>query len=242
MALKQLIVNENSFDISYEICNQKAKKDFIVLHGWGANKELMKQAFAKFLPEFRHIYIDLPGFGNSSNTVVMNTQGYAEVIEAFITALGLQKHIIAGHSFGGKVATLLAPQTLVLLSSAGILEKKPFGVKAKIALFKLLKPFGAVKLRKFFVASDGANLSPVMYEVFKIVVNEDYEPIFKQCPSKALVFWGKEDQATTLSSGEKIASLLKEANLFIYEGDHYFFLKHAKTICETIQKESRCNI
>jgi len=66
MAKKTLHYNGATFEISYEILNPKAQKDFVVLHGWGSNKELMKQSFSVYLQDYRHIYIDLPGFGGSS--------------------------------------------------------------------------------------------------------------------------------------------------------------------------------
>ena len=72
MALKRISFNSEDFDISYEIINKDAKKDLIILHGWGANKELMKNSFGSGLKDYRHIYIDLPGFGKSSNDYILD--------------------------------------------------------------------------------------------------------------------------------------------------------------------------
>ena len=141
MALKSIRYAHNSFDISYEIINPEAKIDLIILHGWGSNKQLMKQAFSSYMKEFRHIYIDLPGFGNSKTAIALTTTDYAQLIELFIVKINASKDIIVGHSFGGKVSTLLEPKILVLLSSAGIYVPKPLSVKLKIALFKTLKLF-----------------------------------------------------------------------------------------------------
>ncbi|EKI5323702.1 alpha/beta hydrolase, partial [Campylobacter coli] len=66
MALVNVIYNNDTYELSYEILNQDKKKSLLILHGWGANKELMKQAFSKNLNDFCQIYLDLPGFGNSS--------------------------------------------------------------------------------------------------------------------------------------------------------------------------------
>ena len=67
MASKSVIFNNKTFDISYEIINPSLKKDIIFLHGWGSNKDIMKNVFSPYLKDFRHIYIDLPGFGKSPN-------------------------------------------------------------------------------------------------------------------------------------------------------------------------------
>jgi pimeloyl-ACP methyl ester carboxylesterase len=102
----------------------------------------MKHAFGTHLKQFRHIYIDMPGFGNSTCNMALTTEDYATILESFLSTIEADKTVILGHSFGGKVATLLQPDVLVLVASAGILVPKPFKIRAKIALFKLLKLSG----------------------------------------------------------------------------------------------------
>lgn len=77
------------------------------------------------MKDFCQIYMDLAGFGNSSVEEILNTQDYANITELFKTKT--QCLFFMGHSFGGKVSTLLAKEkdTLILLSSAGILAKNP---------------------------------------------------------------------------------------------------------------------
>ena len=178
MAQRSIAYKGHTFDISYEIVNPANKVDFIVLHGWGSNKNLMKQSFAKFCKGFRHIYIDLPGFGNSTAPMVLTTQDVAAVMEIFLKEIGAKKDIVLGHSFGGKVGLLLDPKMLVLVASAGIYIEKPSSVKLKIALFKFFKRFGLTKFRSLFVADDAKELSHEMYETFKNVVNEDFSKEF----------------------------------------------------------------
>ncbi len=235
MALKTIKCLDKSFDISYEIVNPTSKKDFVVLHGWGANKELMKNSFSSFLKDFRHIYVDLPGFGKSSNLYVLTSDDYKEIIEEFLSQLNSSKDIILGHSYGGKIATLLNPKNLVLLSSAGILEEKSFGVKFKIFLAKLFKTLGLGKLTKIFRSKDVNSMSENMYATFKNVVNEDFSNKFKNFKNKALIFWGEKDTATSLSSGKKISNLIENSSFKSYDGDHYFFLKNSKDIAKVIE-------
>ncbi len=232
MAVKSIQHKQHTFDISYEIVNPQAKIDIIVLHGWGSNKELMKQSFSKEMSEFRHIYIDLPGFGKSTCSMPLTTADVARIVELLMIHMNASKDIIMGHSFGGKVALLLDPKVLVLLSSAGIYVPKSLKVRTKILLFKALKNLGFSKLREFFVADDAKKLSEHMYQTFKNVVDEDYSDEFSKYEGKALVCWGKEDTATPLRSGEKIASLIKHSALNVYEGDHYFFMNHSTDIAQ----------
>jgi len=242
MALKSIVYKQHTFDISYEIINPAQKIDFIVLHGWGSNKNLMKQSFSKYMKEFRHIYIDLPGFGNSTCSMAMTSEDVARIVELFMTQINAQKDIILGHSFGGKVALLLEPNLLVLVASAGIYIPKSPKVKAKIALFKFLKLFGLSKFRSLFVAEDAKTLSEYMYQTFKNVVEEDFSEEFSRFKNKALLFWGREDTATPLSSAKKINKLIENSKLEVYEGDHYFFMQHAEDISQKIEQEFLKNL
>ena len=237
MALKEITYRGTTFAISYEILNPTAQHDFIVLHGWGSNKEIMKGAFGDTLPDLRHIYIDLPGFGKSPNETILTTRDYANIIDTLLSSLHVKKEIVAGHSFGGKVATLLNPDMLVLLSSAGIPVPKPLGVRTKIALFKLFKALGLGRLRTYFASKDASGMSHEMYETFKNVVDEDFTDIFAQRDAAALLFWGSSDTATPLFTGEKIHKLISRSNFYPLEGDHFFFSRHAPFIAQTISQE-----
>ena len=234
MAVKSIQYNQHTMNIGYEILNHEANIDIIILHGWGSNKALMKKSFSKYMDSFRHIYIDLPGFGESTCNQVLKTSDYARIVELMMIHINAKKDIIVGHSFGGKVATLLSPSVLVLLSSAGIIWSKPFKVRAKIYAFKLLKNFGFAKLRKHFVADDAKELTQHMYETFKNVVDEDFTYEFKNFTSKALICWGKNDNATPLKSAKKINELIKDSRLEVYDGEHYFFMDYAEDISKNI--------
>ncbi len=235
MAIKSIQYNNHTLDISYEIINPSASVDLIVLHGWGSNKNLMKKSFEKQMSAFRHIYVDLPGFGNSTCNVTLCTADYARIVELLMIHINASKDIILGHSFGGKVALLLDPKVLVLVGSAGIFIPKPFKIKAKIALFKTVKVFGLSKLRSLFVAEDAKTLSEPMYQTFKNVVDEDFSSDFSSYKGKALLCWGRDDTATPLSSGEKIDELIKDSSLEVYDGDHYFFMKEYEDISKKIE-------
>lgn len=230
MASRDIKYKNQTFPISYEIINPSKNKNIIILHGWGSNKEIMKQAFSKTMKEYKHIYIDMPGFGKSSNPIILTTYDYAKILKIFLNSLNLNIDIAMGHSFGGKVSTLLNPKSLVLLSSAGIITKKPWSVKIKIATFKLLKPLGIKRIRELFSSTDVKGMSHEMYETFKNVVDEDFTGEFSKSKSDAILFWGIDDTATPLYTGEEINTLIKNSHFYPLDGDHYFFLKHNKFI------------
>lgn len=242
MALKSLVYDNNPFEISYEILYPTNKKDLIILHGWGSNKNLMKQAFGNYFLDFRHIYIDLPGFGASSQpNIALRTQDYANIIEIFLNKLKASKHLLIGHSFGGKIGVLLLPQELILLSSAGIVLEKSLKVKSKIFLTKMLNqfaPFLSQKFRTLLRSKDVQNMPETMYKTFKNVVDEDFSTLFANFPNKTHIFWGKEDITTPLICGETIASLVQTSYFHILKGDHFFFLNQGEEIFKLYSKNS----
>ena len=108
MARRDISVDSKHFSLSYKIVDNKRDSWVLFLHGWGATKELMESAFGTRFKSLNHLYVDLPGFGGSDNDFVLNTELYARIMQQFLTSLKIAPKIIIAHSFGGKVATLLA--------------------------------------------------------------------------------------------------------------------------------------
>lgn len=238
MAKKTILVENITYDMSYELLNLHNEQAILFLHGWGSNKEAMKNAFKECFKEYKHIYLDLPGFGHSSITSPLTTLMYADIVSAFLKQLDIQPSMIFGHSYGGKIATLLKPEVLVLLSSAGIVVPKSLKVKMKILIYKTFKPLFPKSFYRFFATKDVDGMSQTMYEILKIVVNEDFSATFAEVTSPTYIFWGESDSATPLSSGQKIHSLIPHSHFYHMMGDHFFFLKNGKKI-EKLLLESK---
>lgn len=237
MATKNIDYFGKDFLVNYEIVNNDKKDVIVFLHGWGSNKEIMKQGFGAELTNMKHVYIDMPGFGKTPNDYVLTTIDYSHIMKIFLNKLDINPNevTIAGHSFGGKVATALIPKTLVLLSTAGILEEKSSSVKMRIKFSKVLNKLGLKNISKIFRSKDVENMKQNMYETFKNVVDEDFSEYFKGFYNHALIFWGEIDTATSLESGKKISKLIKSNDFKAYPEDHYFFLKNSKDICARIE-------
>lgn len=245
MASKIIEFAVEKITLGYDIVGDGA--EILFLHGWGSNRELMKKAFAPYFAGFRLIFVDMPGFGESDEpSVAFVTSDYEKIIREFTRAANLSPVAIVGHSFGGKVASLMKPDLLVLLSSAGIVTKKKLWTRVKIIAFKILKLIGLGRFYGLFATKDVAGMSRVMYETLKNVVNEDFSGIFARIKSRALIFWGNEDTTTPISSGKKIANLMENSEFFGLEGGHFFFMTNgefiANIIKENLQKISCENV
>ena len=108
----------------------------VFLHGFGLNKESFAFQPEYFCKDYRVIAIDFPGAGKSAPLrAAYGVKEYAEGVYALLTAMGIKRATIIGHSFGGRIAIYLAANTdivsrLVLASSAGI--KPRFSLKKAI--------------------------------------------------------------------------------------------------------------
>ena len=126
MAAKTVSYKDQSYTLAYTLRNSDCADCVVFLHGWGSCKELMERSFGAHFPNHRLLFVDLPGFGGSNNETALCTRDYAEILRLFLAEFALgERSIIIGHSFGGKIASLLAPRNLVLLASAGIVLPKP---------------------------------------------------------------------------------------------------------------------
>jgi pimeloyl-ACP methyl ester carboxylesterase len=115
------------------------KHILLCLHGFGASLRTWDDV-SPFLDSSALMYlIDLKGFGLSSRPKDgrYSIQNQAEIIASFIRHEGLSGITLVGHSYGGIVALLTyfhladngpesAIQSLVLIDSAGYLQRPPF--------------------------------------------------------------------------------------------------------------------
>lgn len=229
--MAKIKLDKNSLSYLLEDGLAKNNQNCLILHGWGANKEFMKDIFLKQVKNNfeKIIFLDLPGFGNSNEPLKsFDSFECLEIVLEFINKINLNINCILGHSYGAKLAALYASKykldKLILIACAGIVCKKSFKTRLKIKLSKCLKLF---KINKNpFVSKDAINLSKIMYESFKRVVDEDFTLYFSKITSKTLILWGKEDNATKLKAGKIIHSLIKNSYFYEFSGDHFFFIQN----------------
>ncbi|MEI6779214.1 MAG: alpha/beta fold hydrolase, partial [Chloroflexales bacterium] len=80
----------------------------VLLHGWGAFKELWWMTLRDLGRDHRCFALDFPGHGGSPIGRADTIVGLADAVAAFCDDLGLRDIALFGHSMGGCVATELA--------------------------------------------------------------------------------------------------------------------------------------
>jgi len=98
-------MNIASNGIRLHVADQgKGAPAIVFLHGWGASTRTWEHVIAALPPGYRTVAIDQRGWGSSDHPA----SGYslaelADDTEGAIKALGLERYILVGHSFGGLV-------------------------------------------------------------------------------------------------------------------------------------------
>lgn len=224
----------------------KKGQPIVFLHGWQASSQSFSP-LVPFLHQNYHLFLlDLPGFGKSDFPPLnFSSFDYAKVIIEWIKKRRLKKTILAGHSFGGKVAAIVAAEhpdlisKLILLAPAGVPHPEKFYQYKKIVPFCLLKIIAPI-FRSIFASYDYKQAGRLL-PVFKTIVKEDLRLVFPKINIPTLIIWGKNDKELPIEDGIKIHRLIKKSQLAIILGDHFPFWnnpqKTAKLIHQFIRNE-----
>lgn len=220
--------------------NKDSEEALVMLHGWGAENGLFRNAAEAAAAKYLVAAPDFPGFGGTPEPPgEWTVDDYTDFTIKFIKALGLKKVILLGHSFGGRVIIKLANRSdlpfeitkIILVDSAGIMPEKSDGQKMKEKIGKFGKKFLSKtpklleKLQDMAGSEDYRNASPLMRRILVNVVNEDLTPLLSGIKQSTLLIWGTADTATPISDAEKMEQLIPDAGLARIEGaGHFSFL------------------
>lgn len=229
MKMKIMDVNLN-----YQRYGNIKGKTIVLLHGWGQNIEMMKPIGDRFTKDFDIVIFDLPGFGSSSEPKdFFSCYDYVELIHQALEELKVEKPIIIGHSFGGKLGLLYASkyetEKLVCLASPFCKEIQKVTMKAK--LLKALKKIPVLNKLEDFAkrhmgSTDYRNASGVMRNILVGHVNLDIKEDIKKIKCPTLLIWGTNDEAVSIERAYELEKLIKDAGLVVYEGcTHYAYLE-----------------
>ena len=96
-------------NINYIRYGKETGKDIVLLHGWGQNIEMMRPIGDSLCKDYHITIIDLPGFGESDDLkTVWSLYDYVSYLKQLFEELNIEKPILLGHSFGGKISLIYA--------------------------------------------------------------------------------------------------------------------------------------
>ena len=228
-----MIKQINNVDVNY-IDYGEGNNAIVLLHGWGQNIEMMKPIGDRFKKNNRIIIVDLPGFGLSEEPKeIWTLNDYVNCIKKLLDKLKIEKPILIGHSFGGKISLLYASmyevEKLVLFGSPFKQEIKKLSTKTKI--LKFLKTVPIINklegfAKKHIGSTDYKNASEVMRKVLVEHVNLDIEEDVKKIKCPTLLLWGTMDTEVPVERAYELEKLISDAGVVTYEGcSHYAYLE-----------------
>lgn len=241
-------------------------RNVLLLHGWGCSSELMTGPQELLCTKMRTAAIDFPIHGRSSNPPTpWGVPEYMEMTAEVIRRLDFAPCDIVAHSFGCRVAILLAAtypemvERMILTGAAGI--KKPAdgkvgmrtrlykGLRGAVDLAEKTHLFGGLTERsrealvQRFGSEDYRALDPEERKTFVKVINQDLTEYLPKIKASTLLFWGAEDTATPLWMGRKMAEMIPDAGLVVENGTgHFAYLERSAkflAICKNFLMEGR---
>ena len=226
----------------------------VLLHGWGTSSESLTPLCEALADSFRVLAVDLPGFGwSQAPPVAWGTADYATHVERLMQAVGLEAAALVGHSFGGRIAIVLAAKQLVqvsrlvLVASSGIRPRRRAGYYFRVGAVKLARwvfsppGWGATgrrmisKMSNRFGSRDYRAAGPMRPTLVK-VVNEDLSPLLPAVQAPTLLLWGDQDREVPRSAMEIMATRIPHARLHVFAGaGHFPFLDMPEQFCDTVK-------
>ncbi|XOB42287.1 MAG: alpha/beta fold hydrolase [Candidatus Nealsonbacteria bacterium] len=210
----------------------------LILHGWPASSDSWLRVMESLSRVgYQVICPDLPGFGKSDTPLQSwSIANYVEWLMGFVSVLKLDKFILLGHSFGGRIAVKFSAKygdkikCLILCDSAGIrpkLDAKSTAIYKMVQIGNSVFAFGfLLKIKDvlrnilyFFIKNrDYVKAKGVMKETMTKVVNEDLTSYLPKIKNKTLLIWGKKDKLVPIEYAYQFKDKIKDSRLEIIPG------------------------
>ena len=243
-------------------CTGSGERAVLLLHGWGCSAQLMSSVADALKGQMRVAAIDFPGHGKqgaaSEPPIPWGVPEYMEMTAQLIRKLGLAPCDIVAHSFGARVAILLAstyPELvgrMVLTGAAGI--RKPASGKAtakqrlykglrgamnaldKTHLFGDLPDKGREALVQRFGSADYRALTPEMRKTFNKVITLDLTDKLESVRASTILYWGENDAETPLWMGRIMEEKIPAAALIVEPGaGHFAYLEQTAKVLRIVR-------
>lgn len=210
----------------------------VFAHGWGRDHRDFIPAAEALGAQAKSLLVDFPGFGDAPRPEgTWTTADYATHLAAFIRERTEGKVVLAGHSFGCRVALRVAVQNpellsgLVLVAGAGIPRQRPLHQRiinrVRRAPFRTLRRFARsperidALERRFGSADYVMSRERGIRDIFIKVVNEDQSEALGRIKIPTVLLYGEKDQETPPELGRRMASMIPDARfLSMPELDH----------------------
>lgn len=196
--------------------------DVVLLHGWARRGRDFAAVQAALARRGRaSLALDLPGFGSSPPpSVAGGARYYASLVAPVLAELG-RPVLVVGHSFGGRIATVIAAEHPELVTTV-ILSGTPL-LRDRVAV-RSPRPYRAIRwlhrrgwlsderleaARHKYGSSDYRAATGVIRDVLVATVAEGYEDELARIEVPVALLWGELDTVVPVSVAERANALLR---------------------------------
>ena len=235
-------ITVNGIKINY--IEQGSGAPVLMLHGWGSSVVPFTAIINLLSNKYHVIALDFPGCGKSETmSEPWTVDDYCNFVVKFCELLSIENPILIGHSHGGRVImklvgdNMLSCPKVIFLDTAGLIPKKSFKKKVKIASFKFIKRALTLpiiknfsgnllnKARNHFGSADYRAAPEVLRKTMVNVVNTDLRHLLKNFNCPTLLIWGENDTDTPLRDAKIIEALVRDSGLCVIKNaGHFAFL------------------
>lgn len=207
------------------------KENLVFLPGWTKKGGDYRELLALLSQKYKVYPLDL-----LDDAQVYNLADFSQKVRTFLKQKKIKKVILAGHSFGGRVAIKLTASNpeliskLILINSAGI-ERKNLLIK----VIKAIKPIKLELFKSIFGSKDYLSAKGNLRETLINIVEENLEPELVKIKTETLIIWGREDHTTPLWMGKVMATKIQGSTLSVISGDHGIPYRKAKEVFDAIK-------
>ena len=236
------VVDALGIKTSYVSAGKRDGRPLILLHGMTSSGDMYREQMHELANELWMIAPDIPGFGYSDSTTPYTMPHLVEWLAAFREELNLPPMVLAGHSFGGSLATSYAlsyPEdvTRLLLYAPAVLASKLYPHYLKRAGITLgLVDLGTVvsqsramvkqQVRLSFYDADQQDdsvwerrirdyeLARASSDVIKVIAFQDLREELAKVQQPVCIVWGEDDPVVPANQAAELAEILPDAEAF----------------------------
>jgi pimeloyl-ACP methyl ester carboxylesterase len=194
----------------------------VFLHGWErSGKDFLACATELASSGVASVSLDLPGFGASPLPLIPGgARLYAEILLPALEKLSDGPLVLVGHSFGGRIATVLGAyhpslvQGLVLTGAPLVRRtttvKSPWRYRVVRSLYArgMVREKRMERARHRYGSADYRNCEGLLRSILVATVNESYEKELARVKAPVSLVWGDEDTDVPVETAVRAAALL----------------------------------
>ena len=220
------------------------------LHGWARRGADFARAGSQLAEHgVASVALDLPGFGASPAPLIPgDAHYYRELLAPTLRALSAGPLVIVGHSFGGRVATVLAASEpdvirgLVLTGVPLVRETSPqqspwrYRLTRRLYARHLVSEERMEQARQRYGSFDYRQARGVVRDVLVATVNESYDEDLARVEAPVYFVWGELDHVVPVDIARRARALVRApSTVRVVEGvGHLLPLEAPEVLVEVV--------